>query len=107
MPIINQIIQERVDVWYGMLKSEKLLIRPIRENDVLENDTDGIELSASVLSLHPSLTIVVANVSCRHMIKMKNLNIHQNILFLSLYRITTSGQSVDVTSGQAHDKQRQ
>ena len=51
MPIINQIIQERVDVWYGMLKSEKLLIRPIRENDVLENDTDGIELSASVLSL--------------------------------------------------------
>ena len=63
MPIINQIIQERVDAWYGMLKSEKLLIRPIRENDVLENDTDGIELSASVLSLHPSLTIVVANVS--------------------------------------------
>ena len=41
------------------------------------------------------------------MIKMKNLNIHRGILFLGLYRIATFGQSVDVTSGQAHDKQRQ
>jgi hypothetical protein len=57
--------RKRVDVWYEeleMLKSEKLLFGPLRENDVLENNTDGMGPSGSVLSLHLLLTIVVANV---------------------------------------------